>query len=906
LIQERPSIRTIWGERDHFVQFYEEDDVLVNSVAAFIGAGLVTGQAGIVIATLAHREALSRSLTESGLDLRMLQSRGQLVFLDAAETLASLMRNGSPDKALFEEVVGSLVRKTASGRSGLRAFGEMVALLWSGGNPLAAIGLEELWNELGETVSFSLMCGYPMKSFGKNADIEPFQHICRAHSRVIPAESYALEDSTEDERARTIAALQQKAAALEAEVFRRQKAEERRERVEATLRETQRRLETELEDTKLLQKLSSELVSGQSLESLFQKLVNAAVAIMHSDFASMQMFYPERGTRGELRLLASHGFNEEAQRCWEWVSHETASSCGEVLRSGRRVIAKNVQECEFLIRLGGLQAYLAAGIHAMQSTPLISRDGKLVGMISTHWREAQEPSERDLRLFDILTRQAADVIERTKAEENLRESEERYRNLFDSIAQGFCTIEVIFDESGHAVDYRFLLVNPAFEGQTGIANAVGKRMREIAPLHEEHWFETFGKIAMTGEACRFERHAAQLGRYYEVYGWRVGSPKERKVGILFNDITARKRAEESERRLAAIVEYSDDAIISIDLDAVITSWNEGAERLYGHSAEEAIGQPVTILIPQNRENEEPGLLSRIRRGETVAHYETVRCRKDGTPVDISLTISPLKDSDGRVVGASKVARDITEKVRAREMLEQTVADRTAQLRDTVAELEAFSYSIAHDMRAPLRSMNGYARFLAQDFAEILPEEGKEFLRRISSGAGRLDELITDVLNYSKISRSEISLETVEIERLTREIIESYPSLSESGATILVQTPMPPVMANAAALTQCLSNLISNAIKFVPRDRKAHVRIRAETVGEVVRLSVEDNGIGITEDGRKRIFRMFQRLNPSAEFEGTGIGLTIVRKAVARMGGQVGVESEPGAGSVFWIELRRAA
>ncbi len=848
----------------------------------------------------------------------------------------------------------------------------------------------------------------------------------------------------------------------------------------AELQKTQARLEAELTDLKLLQAVSAELISEHDIGAIYRKLVNAAVSIMHSDFASMQMFYPERGASGELRLLASHGFSEAAQRCWEWVSHETASSCGEVLRSGRRVMATDVNKCEFLIRLGGLEAYLAAGIHSMQSTPLISRSGKLVGMISTHWQKPHEPSERDLRLFDILVRQAADVVERARSEERraadleamtelyklgnvcayagrhraqcldailevaltltnttrgniqlvdkasgalvieshrgfsevfldffkavhnhtaaacgtamekgrrtvveditkselfrgtpalavlagegvravqstplvsstgtvlgmisthfsephslaerelrmldllarqaadylermeseakLRDSQERYRNLFDSIDQGFCTIKVFFDGKGKAIDYEFLLVNPAFERQTGVANATGRRMREIAPLHEEHWFETFGRIALTGESLRFENKAAQLGRYYEVYAWRIGAPGEHKIGILFNDITDRRRAEESERRLAAIVAHSKDAIISIDLDAEIKSWNQGAERLYGYSAEEAVGQPVNILIPENRENEEPLILERIRRGETVEHYETVRRRKDGTLVDISLTVSPLKDTDGKVTGASKVARDITEKVRARETLERTVAERTAQLRDTVAELEAFWYSIAHDMRAPLRAMHGYARFVEEDFSEMMPQEGKEFLRRIASGAGRLDRLITDVLNYSKISRGEMQLEKVDIEKLTREIVDTYPDLSQAGATILIQAPMPAVVGNAAALTQCVSNLLSNAVKFVPEGRTPQVRIRAEIQEDIVRFSVEDNGIGIDQEGQKRIFRMFQRLNPATDFEGTGIGLTIVRKAVERMGGQVGVESEPGRGSVFWIKLKLA-
>lgn len=510
------------------------------------------------------------------------------------------------------------------------------------------------------------------------------------------------------------------------------------------------------------------------------------------------------------------------------------------------------------------------------------------------------------RKQELLYEQAArEIADRTQAENALRESEERYRRLFDSIDQGFCTVEVLFDGRGKAVDYRFLLVNPAFERQTGITDAVGRSMREIAPLHEEHWFETYGRIAQTGEAMRFENQAAQLGRDYEVYAWRIGEPAEHKVGILFNDITDRRRAAESERRLSAIVEYSTDAIISIDLDAVIRSWNQGAEQLYGYTGAEAIGKPVSILIPENRENEEPQILERIRRSESVKHYETVRRRKDGTLIDISLTVSPLKDAFGRVVGASKVARDITERVRAREILEQMVAQRTSQLRDTVSELEAFSYSIAHDMRAPLRAMHGYSRILEEDFAEMLPATAKGFLDRIARGAGRLDQLITDVLNYTRITRGDMPLGPVDIEKLTRDIVEIYPNLREAGAAIFIQSPMPQVVGNAAALTQCISNLIGNAVKFVAPGTKPQVRISAEVRHDRVRYSVEDNGIGIGEEAQRRIFRLFQRLNPTNEFEGTGIGLTIVRKAVERMAGQVGVASQPGAGSTFWIELALA-
>lgn len=223
------------GKSEHFVQFYDEDDFLIESVSAFIGCALGAGEGAIVIATEAHRTALAARFTENGLDLSALSERGQYVALDAADTLAKFMVNGQPDAALFEEVVGGAVRQVGSKQPHIRAFGEMVALLWAEGNSSAAIRLEELWNELGKTHSFSLFCAYPLSGFHGEVNGQPFTHICDKHSRVLPSESY-FSSAESTERLRTVTLLQQKAASLKAEIA-------ERKRIEVGLREEQIKLD---------------------------------------------------------------------------------------------------------------------------------------------------------------------------------------------------------------------------------------------------------------------------------------------------------------------------------------------------------------------------------------------------------------------------------------------------------------------------------------------------------------------------------------------------------------------------------------------------------------------------------------------------------------------------------------
>lgn len=236
-------------------------------------------------------------------------------------------------------------------------------------------------------------------------------------------------------------------------------------------------------------------------------------------------------------------------------------------------------------------------------------------------------------------------------------------------------------------------------------------------------------------------------------------------------------------------------------------------------------------------------------------------------------------------------------------LEKIVAERTARLQDTIGELEAFSYSVSHDMRAPLRAMSRYAEVLLEDAGQKLDTCEKQYLQRIVASAKRLDALIQDALTYSRVCQAQLELKPVELAPLISGIIDQYPALHPDKADIDCKTPLLPVLGHDASLTQALANLLVNAVKFVEPGTRPHVVIWTEPMNSEVRICVRDNGIGIAAEDQQRIFGMFARIHSESLYEGTGIGLAIVRKAAERMGGAAGVDSAPGKGSTFWVQLK---
>jgi len=385
----------------------------------------------------------------------------------------------------------------------------------------------------------------------------------------------------------------------------------------------------------------------------------------------------------------------------------------------------------------------------------------------------------------------------------------------------------------------------------------------------------------------------------------------------FEDITDRKRHQELQSWLASIVESSDDGIISVDTDGTIRTWNRGAEQIYGYSAAEIIGKSVSLLIPSERSAEKSHLLERVNRGKRVHNFETVRLRKDGGTFDVGLTISPIFDAKGNVSGISSFARDITERKQMEDALreaqaklqthadelEREVAARTAAMRETIDSLEGVCYHIAHDLRAPLRFMQGFSALLLKSASGALDDQQKHLLERIMASASRMDTLTKDLLDYGRISHIALPCAWEELDRIINAVLtELSPDIERSRASVDCVKPMPRVWANGVLLRQILSNLLSNALKFLRPGVTPRIHVWATDGESVSQIFVEDNGIGIAPEHQERIFKLFARLHDERDYSGTGMGLAIVQKGAQRMGGSVSVRSQPGHGSCFCVAL----
>jgi PAS domain S-box-containing protein len=523
---------------------------------------------------------------------------------------------------------------------------------------------------------------------------------------------------------------------------------------------------------------------------------------------------------------------------------------------------------------------------------------RLDGQVRWVWaagRYAQDTAGASRRMAGIVQ----DITERKQMEVALRENLEHLHLAHDAAHSGTWEWDVRTDENTWSDEVWALYglqpqsVEPSYEAWKKIVHpddrqraerVVQKAVREGAELNvefrvkgldeTEHW------LMSRAQPLRDSR--GQVVRY---------------IGVLM-DITERRRFEESIRMLAYIVESSDDAIISKTLGGIITSWNRGAEKMYGYSKDEVIGKPISILAPPELKDEMVHILEKIRERSPIEHIESLRVTKDGRTIHVSLSVSPIHDAEDKVIGASTIARDISDRKR----MEDEVFNLLAELERSNKDLEQFAYVASHDLQEPLRMVSSYTQLLARRYKDKLDQDAKDYIEFAANGANRMQRLIKDLLLYSRVTTRGAAPVPVDMKVVLGEAKDNLQvAIKETGA-LVTNNDLPVVAADHTQLVQVLQNLIGNAVKF-RGETPPRIHISAEKTGGDWKISIQDNGIGIEPQYFERIFVIFQRLHTADKYQGTGIGLALCKRIVQRLGGNMWVESEPGQGSTFYFTLK---
>ena len=524
---------------------------------------------------------------------------------------------------------------------------------------------------------------------------------------------------------------------------------------------------------------------------------------------------------------------------------------------------------------------------------------------------------------------AIDVTNQVLAKKKVEESEIRYQTLFESMDQGFCIIEMIYDEKARPVDYRFLEMNPVFERQTGLKDAAGKTVRQLVPQQEQHWFEIYGKIAETGEPIRFVQQAAALNKWYDVYAFRVGEEGPYRVAVLFTDITEQKNAEEairhSEQNLRNIILQSPVAMAILrGSEFVVEIANERMFQLWGRSGKELLHKSIFEGLPEVKDQGYEELLTGVfTTGKTFSALGipvTLPRNGDIETVYINLLYEAFHEADGSISGVMAVATDVTEQVLARQKIEEVVEQRTRELAQANEDLqttnkelqrsnqnlEEFAHAASHDLKEPIRKIHFFTQHLKDQLANHLKEDEQRSFSRIVNATQRMGNLIDDLLLYSHVSQRPHQTESVDLNEKVQRVIEDLElDIQEKKAVVHVGN-LPVVQGYRRQLQQLFQNLISNSLKYSKTGVPPRINITAEQTQSNGKryhvIKVKDNGIGFEQQYEDKIFQMFSRLHGKSEYSGTGVGLSIAKKVVENHHGFIRVQSESGEGSTFEIYL----
>jgi PAS domain S-box-containing protein len=553
----------------------------------------------------------------------------------------------------------------------------------------------------------------------------------------------------------------------------------------------------------------------------------------------------------------------------------------------------------------------AAGLASGVAFPLSAAD-EFCGVMEFFTTTPFEPDREFLELMTEIGHDIGQFIRRCRAERTLAAERERLRVTLASIGDGV----IVTDVEGEVT-----FLNPVAERLTGWTQpeAAGRALADVFPILQEESRQPVespvARVLREGVAVGLANHTLLIARdgterSIDDSAAPICDDAGRTVGVvlIFRDVTEHRRAEEIRARLAAIVENSDVAIFSKDLDGIVTSWNRAAERLFGYSAAEMIGGSITRIIPPDRLDEFPIFMDRLRRGQRIEQYETERVRKNGERLQVLINLSPVRSPDGAITGASVMSRDITD----RKALENELRQRVEDLAEADRRKDEFLAMLAHELRnplAPIRNALHLLRFQGGDAAQV--ERLRAMMERQTAHLARL---MDDLLDVSRISRGKIPLrrERLDLGRLVSVTLDQHHhSLEAAGLTAALVLPEAPVwvLGDATRLTQVLDNLLENAEKFTDRGGKVTVTLSVDPEETRAVLSVRDTGMGIESDMLPHLFDVFSQADRTLDRSrgGLGLGLALVKGLVELHQGTVEVRSAgAGKGAEFIIRLAREA
>ena len=593
-----------------------------------------------------------------------------------------------------------------------------------------------------------------------------------------------------------------------------------------------------------------------------------------------------RNVKGEILY-----WNKAAERLYQWQGEEARGKVAQELL--RTIFPKPLTEivAEVLER-GAWEGELIEQ----------RRDGRVLN-ISSRWVARKDG---DGKLNSILASNH-DITERKK-------SEQKFRDLLENAPDAI----VIVNQSG-----TIQLVNAQTEKLFGYERSelVGMAVETLVPQRLQHQHSSHRKeYAQSPRPRAMEAGLDLYARRKDGTEFPVEislSPLESAEGTLISsairDVTERKRLAEqllqNEMRFRLLIDaVKDYAIISFDPEGLVTSWNSGATRLKGYSAEEIMGQHISRLYP--KEDIDQGKLEEeLRQAAATGNVENEgwRVRKDGSRFWAQVVTTALRDSGGKLIGFVKIDRDITSKREAEKKIQELNLELTQQVNElgnVNRELESFSYSVSHDLRAPLRHVDGFARILKEEYSAGMTPEGLRYLERILEAATQMGQLIDDLLNLARIGRKELNRERVAIARVVKEAMADLPAEAKERSIEWRIEPLPEMNCDAGLVKLIFTNLLSNAVKFTRTRESAVIEVGSRVSDGGPTIYVRDNGVGFDPQYADKLFGVFQRLHRQEDFEGTGVGLATVQRIIRRHGGEIRAESQLNSGATFFFTLGR--